>query len=219
MPSTYLRWRTVEVLSASMSDASRNDDLELVAIIGSLRAGSFNRMVFNAAMDLAPVGVRLTEVSVADVPLYNGDVEDAGDPEAVAALKSAVDGADGLVVFTPEYNGSIPAVTKNAIDWLSRMPFEGPLSRAIVGVVAATRGKHDCARVRGHLSDSLGGISKSLHDPSLGVASAGHIFDESGALTDPDVQEALGTWLGGFAEHVRNVRAQETQTAENGSAQ
>lgn len=201
-----------------MSDTSGSETVNLVAIIGSLRGGSFNRMVFTAATGLIPEGVTLSELPIADVPLYNGDVEDAGDPTSVTALKTAVDAADGLAIFTPEYNGSIPAVTKNAIDWLSRMPFEGPMSRAVVGCVAATRGRHDCARVRGHLADSLGGITKSLYDPLLGIGSAGHIFDEAGALTDSDTQEALGNWLGGFADHVRTVRAQPETDEAGGEA-
>ena len=190
-----------------MTDTTSVNPINLVAIIGSLRAGSFNRMVFNAAAGALPDGVSLTEIPIGDVPLYNGDVEDAGDPTAVTALKETVDAADGLVIFTPEYNRSIPAVTKNAIDWLSRMPGQGPMSRAVVGCVAATRGKHDCSGVRGHLHDSLGGITKSLHDPSLGLGSAGHIFDESGALSDADTEAALSDWFAGFADHVRTANA------------
>ncbi|MEM8708437.1 MAG: NAD(P)H-dependent oxidoreductase [Actinomycetota bacterium] len=75
-----------------MSDAP----LEFVAVIGSLRAASFHRAVFDAAVELVPEGVTLREVPVAEVPFYNGDVEDAGDPPPVAELKAMVANADGL---------------------------------------------------------------------------------------------------------------------------
>ncbi|MEM8707134.1 MAG: NADPH-dependent FMN reductase, partial [Actinomycetota bacterium] len=127
-----------------MSDAP----LELVAIIGSLRSGSFHRAVFDAAVELVPDGVTLREVPVAEVPFYNGDLEDDGPPESVERLKSMVAGADGLVLITPEYNGGVPAVTKNAVDWLSRPYGAGAITGTPVLIVAATPGHHDAPRVR-----------------------------------------------------------------------
>jgi len=101
---------------------------ELVGIAGSLRHGSFNRALLRAASEVMPEGTRLSVLPIDEVPLYNGDIErDRGIPAAVQALKEAIRRADGLVIATPEYNGSIPGVIKNTIDWLSRPSEDIPL--------------------------------------------------------------------------------------------
>ena len=94
---------------------------KLVAISGSLRKASFNTALLRAALDMAPAGTEIVEGSIKGIPLYDGDVEAAdGIPEAVTRLKNLVAEADGVILFTPEYNNGIPGVFKNAIDWMSR---------------------------------------------------------------------------------------------------
>src|ERR1051325_7356242 len=98
--------------------------VRILALVGSLRAGSHNRQLAEAAVKLAPEGaeVELFE-GLAEIPYYNEDIDVEGNVPAVAAkLREAAQNADAFLVFTPEYNGTIPAVLKNAIDWLSR-PF------------------------------------------------------------------------------------------------
>ena len=124
------------------------ESVNLVGIVGSLRADSFNRAVFRSAQSLVWPGVELSEASLRDVELYDADIEAQGDPPAVVTLKGQVSAADGLIVFTPEYNRGVPAVTKNAIDWLSRLPRESVLSRSTVGIVAATPGQLRCGGTR-----------------------------------------------------------------------
>jgi len=177
------------------------EPLRIVGIVGSLRAVSFNRMMFDAAVDLLGPGAELTEVAIRDVPLYNGDVEAEGDPASVAALKESVERADGLIVFTPEFNRGAPAVTKNAIDWLSRMPRQSVLTRATVGLVAATVGGHEANGVRQHLADSIGANTRTFYPTTLGLGSiADKVTD--GRLTDPVARSALAGWLAGFVNHV-----------------
>lgn len=94
---------------------------ELVGFAGSLRAGSYNRALLAAAADAMPDGSTLEVLSIDEVPLYNADVEEGeGIPASVARLKDRIAAADGLVIATPEYNGGIPGVAKNVIDWISR---------------------------------------------------------------------------------------------------
>lgn len=189
-----------------MAEHAEGSEIRLVAIIGSLRAESFNRLVFDAAVELADPSVALVEVSLRDVPLYNGDVEAAGDPPAVVDLKAAVSAADGLVIFTPEYNRSIPAVTKNAVDWLSSSSRgTNLLSEAVVGIVAATPGRHDADGVRGHLSASVGSNTRSLYEPTLGLASISRRITD-GRLTDQEARDKLGRWLAGFAAYAEQER-------------
>ena len=89
----------------------------VIGISGSLRRGSFNTALLNAAVELMPAGNELTVATIRGIPLYDGDVEaQQGIPEAVKALKDAIAGSSGLLLVTPEYNSSIPGVFKNAID-------------------------------------------------------------------------------------------------------
>lgn len=99
-------------------------DIKVLALVGSLRAASINRQIAELATEAAPDGVAVMIFEgLGDLPFYNEDIDtDADVPAAVAALRSAAADSDAALVVTPEYNGSIPAVIKNAIDWLSR-PF------------------------------------------------------------------------------------------------
>lgn len=172
---------------------------DFVAIIGSLRAASVNRVCFTTAQGLLPDGVTLTEAAVNDVPLFNGDIEDAGDPPAVADLKQAVGAAEGLVIFTPEYNFGVPAITKNAIDWLSRPFGSGVIADKPVGVVAISPGRRAGAGVRNHLSDSLRVLTPRFFETTLGI---GSVFDHlsDGGLSGEPVAE-LEAWLLLFVDH------------------
>jgi NAD(P)H-dependent FMN reductase len=112
---------------------------QLVGFAGSLRKGSFNRSLIAAASAAMPEGSTLEVLSIDEVPLYNADVEaKSGIPAAVAALKNRIAAADGLVIATPEYNGGIPGIAKNAIDWISR-PSED-IKRVIGGKPVALMG-------------------------------------------------------------------------------
>lgn len=178
--------------------------LRLVAIVGSLRKASFNRAVFDAAAALLPPRVTLTEVSLAEVPLYDGDLETQGAPAAVAGLKEAVAAADGLLVLTPEYNHSVPAVTKNAIDWLSRPFRKGPLVGKPVGIVAASPGPRDAPGVRDHLSVAVRMNTEHLFDPTLGFSRITEALKD-GVLTDPEARDRLAAWLRDFAAYARTA--------------
>lgn len=177
--------------------------LNLVAIVGSLRADSQNRLVLNAATELVRPDATIIEIDVRTVPFYDGDVEEAGDPESVVALKRSVREADGLILFTPEYNLSVPAVTKNAVDWLSRVPGDSALTNASVGVVAATPGRHEVEGVRRHLSDSLSRVAGHFFPTTLGISSVTRESTD-GQLTDGATLESLRDWLAAFSEHIRN---------------
>ena len=97
--------------------------ITVIGLSGSLRRGSFNTAVLRAAGSLMPPDGELRIGSIEGIPLYNGDDEATnGVPDLVSRLKAAIIAADGLLLVTPEYNNSIPGVTKNAIDWLSRPP-------------------------------------------------------------------------------------------------
>ncbi len=123
-------------------------DVKILALVGSLRAASINRKIAELAVDVAPDGVTVTVFEgLADLPFYNEEIDDAMNPEApalapVAALRAAAADADAALVVTPEYNGSIPAVIKNAIDWLSRPFGNGALKDKPLAVIGGAMGQY-----------------------------------------------------------------------------
>ncbi len=177
-------------------------DIHIAAVVGSLRHESINAAVLRAAVANVPAGLRLEPFDLAEVPLYNGDIEDIGDPAAVTALKQAVADADGLLIVTPEYNRSVPAVTKNAVDWLSRPPRRSVLVEKPVGIIAATPGPHEAAGVRAHLATAVAANTHQLFPESLGIASVNDKLDSGGELIDPDTINMLAGWLDRFGAFV-----------------
>jgi chromate reductase len=109
--------------------------IRVIAIAGSLRAESRSRFVAQAAIGLAPEGVEVEVFELADVPLYNSDLEADGGPPAVRSLKAAVSQADGLLLVAPDYNHGMSGVLKNAIDWLSRPAYGSPLAGKPVALI------------------------------------------------------------------------------------
>ncbi len=118
-------------------------ELTILTLVGSLRAGSVNRQLAEVAADVAPDGVRLQIYDGLDrLPFYNEDLDTPQPPESVAALRAAAAAADAALVVTPEYNGSIPGVLKNAIDWLSRPYGASDLQGKPLAVIGAAAGRY-----------------------------------------------------------------------------
>ena len=170
----------------------------LVGISGSLRKGSLNTMLLEAMKDLLPEGAELTVRSIADIPLYNGDLDVDGGPESVRALKADIDAADGVVIATPEYNYGIPGVLKNAIDWVSRPAFKSVLVGKPVAIVGAAPGTVGTARAQADLRNVLfGTLAEVFAHPEILVANAKNRL-EDGRCTDPKTRELLTAYLAAF---------------------
>lgn len=135
---------------------TRMKQISILVLVGSLRAASVNRQLAELALESAPEGVALTVYpSLGELPFYDEDVENAGAPAAVTDLWAAAAAADAALVVTPEYNGSTPGVLKNAIDWLSRPPYEGPLKGKSVAVIGAAMGRYGGAWAHDETRKSL----------------------------------------------------------------
>jgi NAD(P)H-dependent FMN reductase len=123
-------------------------EIKILALVGSLRAASINRKIAELAAAVAPDGVTVTIFEgLSDVPFYNEEIDDTMTPGApavapVAALRAAAADADAALVVTPEYNGSFPAVIKNAIDWLSRPFGDGALKDKPLAVIGGSMGQY-----------------------------------------------------------------------------
>lgn len=173
--------------------------LRVLGIAGSLRQASYNRALLRAAQDVAPDGMMLAIFDLAPVPLYNGDVEAAGDPPGVVALKQAIRDADAVLMATPEYNHGVPAVMKNAVDWASRPPREAPLGGKPVGIIGASPGMTGSARGQSQLRQAFEFTNSfCMPQPELLVFKAHEKFDAEGRLTDSATLEYLGRYLTAF---------------------
>ena len=183
----------------------RDVDLRVVGIAGSLRAASYNRALLAACVELAPPGMRIEPFDLREVPLYDRDVEDAGFPEAVAGLRSAIAAADALLIVTPEYNAGMPAVTKNAVDWASRRPAPTPLDGKPTLVMGASPGRLGTTRSQAQLRGALAHAGAiALPRPQVFVAAAGDKFVD-GVLVDDETRERLTTTLAAFAAFVERL--------------
>lgn len=128
---------------------SENSNITVLALVGSLRAASINRRIAELAAALAPDGVSVAVFEgLGELPFYNEEIDPAVSdgiaqaPAAVAALRAAAAAADAALVVTPEYNGSLPAVIKNAIDWLSRPFGNGALKGKPLAVIGGSMGRY-----------------------------------------------------------------------------
>lgn len=181
--------------------------IKVLGFAGSLRKASLNRALLRAAKDLAPEAMSIEIFDLIDVPLYNGDVEAAGDPPAVIALKAAIRAADAVLMVTPEYNHGVAAVTKNAVDWASRPPRGAVLNGKPVGVIGASPGQAGTARGQSQLRQAFEFTnSYCMPQPELLVFRASEKFDAQGNLTDEKTREYLAKYLAAFHAWTLRVR-------------
>ena len=184
--------------------------LNVICICGSLRKGSYNRMVMNALPGLAPENMKLSEAPpFSEFPLYNADMqESAGVPPAVQKLVDAVRAADGVIFNSPEYNFSIPGGLKNAIDWVSRVPnqpFAGKpvaLQSAANGVLGGGRMQYDLRRSMIFL-DAL-----TLNKPEIFIGNCSTKIDaKTGQITDQQTVGFIRQQLAAFAKFIERFGA------------
>lgn len=153
----------------------------VLVLVGSLRAGSVNRQLAETAVSAAPETATLTVFEgLADVPFYNEDidVEGASIP-AVDALREAAGNADAFLLVTPEYNGTIPAVLKNAIDWISRPYGAGAVSGKPVAVISASPSGNGAKWAHEDTTKAVGiAGGKVVEDSALIIGGTGALFGE-----------------------------------------
>jgi chromate reductase, NAD(P)H dehydrogenase (quinone) len=173
--------------------------VRILGFAGSLRQGSYNRVLLRAASELAPEDMLIEIFDLLQIPLYNADVEARGDPEPVAAFKQAIRQADAVLMVTPEYNHGVPGVMKNAVDWASRPPRSAVLSAKPVAIIGATPGVTGTARGQSQLRQAFEFTnSYAMPQPELLVSRANEKFDTEGKLTDETTREHLRKFLEAF---------------------
>src|SRR5437867_2948922 len=166
--------------------------MRILGISGSLRAESYNTGLLRAAQELAPDGIVLELYdALAELPPYNQDVQDSEPPASVEDLRGRLAAADALLIATPEYNGSIPGVLKNAIDWASRPFPDNSLRGKPVAIVGASTGAYGALWAQADLRKVLGIAGARVLEGELAVPHAQDRFDEDGRLADEMVRERL----------------------------
>lgn len=177
--------------------------INIIGLCGSLRHGSFNRMLLRAAVEMVPQGTVIETESIREIPLYDGDVEDEqGLPPAVQRLKDRIAEADGLLIVTPEYNASMPGVLKNAIDWLSRPAAD--ISRVFrgrpVAIMGATPGPGGTALSQAAWLPVVRRLGmRPWFEGGVLISDAGRVFDSDGRVADAATRQRIRTFVEGFA--------------------
>jgi chromate reductase len=180
--------------------------VNVIVICGSLRKGSYNAALARLAPKLAPGGMTIApSPPIGDFPLYNFDTQSsAGFPAGVNELAAAMRSADGILICSPEYNWSIPAPLKNAIDWVSRMK-DQPFANKPVALQSAATGLLGGSRMQYHLRQSLTSLDAHLFgQPEVIVTFAAQKFDEKTLeLKDQPAIDMIRQQLAGFEKYIR----------------
>ncbi len=186
--------------------------VKIIALAGSLRANSFNKQLVKiAARGAAEAGVEVQLIDIADypIPLFSEDLEAEAMPAAVNDLKQLFAQSQGILLASPEYNGSISGVLKNILDWLSRPSKEADIGNAfqgkVAGILATSPGALGGLRGLSHTRDVLYNLGVLVNPKQIAVPSAFSAFDEHGKLLDEKLEtrvKALGAQVALMAQQL-----------------
>jgi len=177
----------------------------VISICGSLRKGSYNRMVMNALQGYAPEALRIIEApSYAEFPLYNADIQNStGFPAPVQAMAEAIRSADGVIFVSPEYNYGIPGPLKNAIDWVSRLPNQ-PFANKPIALISASAGILGGGRMQYDLRRSMIFLDAlTMNKPEIFIGNVSQRIDEkTGQIKDEQAIGFIKQQLAAFAKFI-----------------
>ncbi len=176
-----------------------SEPFRILGVAGSIRRDSHNRAVLRAAQRLVPAGVVIDLFEgIGELPFFSEDEEGDRTPAEVLEFRERIDAADAFLVVTPEYNGSLPGVLKNALDWSSR-PFG---STAIVGkpalVIGASTSPFGATWAQEHARMALQLSGARPYDGGYGVGKVADLRDDDGEISHLETEVALSTLLGEF---------------------
>lgn len=189
--------------------------MKIVALCGSLRANSFNRMLMCLAQEVAPRTMSVVEADWSSVPAFNADALGGGFPDAVESLRARIAAADGVLIVSPEYNFSVPGMFKNALDWVSRHPAQ-PFANKPVAILSAATGQLGGARMQYDLRRILLYLNAMvLAKPEVFVGFAAEKFGEDGRCKDPRTREFVEALMKAFEGWVVSLRCRQEQERSN----
>jgi NAD(P)H-dependent FMN reductase len=181
----------------------------ILVFAGSVRSGAFSGRTADAAQKaLALQGAELTRISLLDYPLpiYDQDLEkEEGIPQNAMKLARLIASHDGVLIATPEYNGSVPPLLKNTIDWLSRVRRDGdkvlkPLAGKAVGLCSSSEGQFAGIRAINHLRAILLRCQMDVVTPECSVPRGGEAFDDKGDFRDDRLRQTMERVTGALIE-------------------
>ena len=185
-------------------------DLKVLGISGSLRKASFNTAALRACGEMMPQGMALQIARIDDLPIFNQDVFDAGVPEPARRLRAEIAAADGVLIASPEYNFSLSAALKNAIDWASRPPNQSWQDKP-VAIFSCSQGPLGGARVQYDIRRILGQLwGHVLPRPEVFIGSAPSKFDAQGKITDEATKKFLSDLLAGFKPWIERMSTKKS---------
>lgn len=180
--------------------------MQILGLSGSLRRDSHNTRLLDGTRKLLPSGVELVRFNeLAAIPPYSED-DEHDEPPAVAALRAAIAGADAVLVATPEYNGSIPGVLKNALDWVSRPVASTPLKGKPAAVVGASTGLFGAVWAQAEMRKVLSTIGARVVDRELPIPQADEALGADGLPLERAAREELAATLDELLELARRER-------------
>ncbi len=178
----------------------------IAVVVGSLRQDSFNRMLANAIVKLAPPEFSFKQLAIGDLPLYNQD-DDANPAASVKRLKAEITAAQGVLFVTPEYNRSIPGVLKNAIDHASRPYGQSAWQGKPAGVLGVSPGASGTAMAQQHLRNILASLDMpALSQPEAFIQVKDGLFDAAGNI-GAGCKKHLQNWMDLYVTWVKKHAA------------
>jgi chromate reductase len=185
-------------------------------VIGSLRAGSYNRQLASAIAEMAASEFSFRELRINDLPLYNQD-DDAHQADTVLRLKKEIQECDALLFVAPEYNRSVPGVLKNAIDHASRPYGQNSWLGKPAGIVCVSVGAAGTAMAQQHLRNILAYLDVPvLGQPEVFIRATDGLFDGKGGIGKSDTQALVQNWIQRYAAWVRKCTATEASGQPSG---
>jgi|SRR5690625_131544 len=181
--------------------------MRILGVAGSLRSGSLNHRLLEAAAELAPRSFEFEIFDLGDLPFYNQDLDiDGLRPSSVEAFKGAIDSSAALLISTPEFNHGIPGVLQNALDWASRPALRSVLAGKPVGIMGVSPSPIGTARAQAHLRQVLQAtLALVLPHPGVLVGNALEKFDVEGRLIDEPTREFVRGFMSELESWIQRV--------------
>jgi len=170
---------------------------DVAVLVGSLRKGSYTRMVAKALSGMGP-GLQCEIVEIAPVSMYNQDLE-GEPPRDWVEFRDRIRAADAVLFVTPEYNRSVPGVLKNAIDVASRPYGKAALAKKPCAIVSVTPGGLGAFGANHHLRQSCVFLEMPCLPQEAYISGAAKLFDDKGNLTNDDTRAFFGKIMQAFA--------------------
>ena len=176
---------------------------KIAVFVGSLRKESFNLKTAKALIALAPESLSLELINIADLPMFNEDLE-AKPPTSWVAFREQIRAADGLLFLTPEYNRSIPGVLVNAIDVGSRPYGKNSWDGKPAAIVSVSIGPISGFGANHHLRQSLVFVNvHTMAQPEAYIGNAAELFDDNGKLINDSTKEFLKSFMEAFEKWIK----------------